>query len=85
MKILTIIFFLLVAGGCQNEQLVFTDEQREDVKKLVAMKGAARTEMFIKCMNLAAEMPRRSDDDVAEVVSECSRQSLYMTNYLGNR
>jgi hypothetical protein len=33
-------------------------------------------------MELAAKMPRQSDDDVADVVSQCSTQSWYMTNYM---
>ena len=38
--------------------------------------------MFKECMGLAAKMPRQSDDDVSDVVSECSSQAYYMTNYL---
>lgn len=45
-------------------------------------RGEARKAMFRECMELAAKMPRQSDDDVAGVVGECSAQSHYMTNYV---
>lgn len=48
----------------------------------LAKRGAARTVLFKECMELAAKMPRQADDDVADVVSQCSTQAYYMTAYL---
>lgn len=45
-------------------------------------RGEARAAMFEKCMELAAKMPRQADDDVSDIVSECSSASYYMTNYI---
>lgn len=45
-------------------------------------RGAARIALFKECMTLAAKMPRLADDNVAEIVSQCSNQAYYMTNHL---
>ena len=45
-------------------------------------RGEARTKLFRECMKLAAQMPRQSDDDVADIVSACGSQSWYMTNHI---
>ena len=45
-------------------------------------KGEARIELFKSCMGAAANIPRQSDDDVSDIVSECSSQSYYMTNWM---
>jgi hypothetical protein len=88
--ILTIRALLMAAlaatlTGCTNG--AFTPTEEASVAKLAqdarrGRRGAAREALFVKCMELAAKMPRQSDDDVADVVSECSAQSWYMTNYM---
>jgi hypothetical protein len=45
-------------------------------------RGEARITLFKECMELAAKMPRQSDDDVADVVSACASQAWYMTNHI---
>ena len=48
-------------------------------------RGEARIALFRECMQLAAAMPRQSDDDVSDVVKACSTQALYMTNHIGTK
>ena len=64
-----IICLVLVLTGCGPEPVSVE-------------RGDARRSLFIQCMELAAKMPRESDDDVADIVDACSSQSSYMTNYL---
>lgn len=45
-------------------------------------RAEARIALFKQCMDMAAKMPRQSDDDVSDVVQECSNQAYYMTNYI---
>lgn len=45
-------------------------------------RAEARIALFKQCMELAAKMPRQADDDVSDVVQECSNQAWYMTNYI---
>jgi len=47
---------------------------------IVAKRIAARHALFNECMELAAKMPRQADDDVSDIVEECSTQAYYMTN-----
>ena len=42
----------------------------------------ARIALFKECMDLAAKMERKADDDVADVVQQCSTQAFYMTNHI---
>lgn len=85
--ILTIKTLLIAAlaatlTGCTNGAFTPTEEASAAVLAQDARRGAAREALFVKCMELAAKMPRQSDDNVAEVVSECSTHSWYMTNYI---
>ncbi len=68
--------------GCTNG--AFTPTEESSAAKLAqdARRGAAREALFVKCMELAAKMPRQSDDNVAEVVNECSNQAYHMTNHI---
>lgn len=61
----------ILLSGCKVEYA--TDSQKT---------GDARIEIFKQCMNLAAKMPRQADDDVADVVKQCSQQSYAMTRYI---
>jgi len=45
-------------------------------------KGEARITLFKSCMEAAAGITRQSDDDVSDIVSECSSQSYYMTSWM---
>ena len=69
-------------AGCTNGAFTPTDEAAAAKLAQDARRGAAREALFVKCMELAAKMPRQSDDDVADVVQECSSQAWYMTNHV---
>lgn len=51
-------------------------------KPTPAARGDARIALFKECMQLAAKLERKADDDVADVVSQCSNQAYYMTNHI---
>lgn len=74
--------FTVGLGGCENGVVTLTDEARAMEKARVAKQGDARVALFRECMALAAKMPRQADDDVSDVVTECSRQAGYMTAYI---
>lgn len=42
--------------------------------------GELRHKLFVECMELSAKNVRKADDDVGDIVSECSSQSWYMAN-----
>ena len=69
-----IIYLCIGLVGCSSKP--------EDSSATIKLKGDARQVFFKECMELAAKMPRQSDDDVSDVVSECGLQSHYLTNYL---
>jgi uncharacterized lipoprotein len=72
-KMLAICLTVLLVAGCSEVSL--TERSSGDIKK-----GKLRHELFVECMNLAAKMPRQADDDVSDIVSECSNQAWYMAN-----
>lgn len=45
-------------------------------------RGEARIRIFTECMELAAKMPRQSDDDVAHIVDSCGDTAYYQSNTL---
>jgi hypothetical protein len=45
-------------------------------------RAEARIALFKECMEMAANIPRQSDDDVSDVVNACSTQAFYMTNHI---
>ena len=47
-------------------------------KQLRAHRAAVRIELFRECMAAAAKIERKADDDVSDIVSECSTQAAYM-------
>ena len=65
--VLSVVTAALILAGCTN------DAGRE------RRAGEVRRELFVECMELAAKMPRLSDDDVADIVGECGSQSYYMS------
>ena len=78
-----LIFALAAAlAGCTNE--AFTPTAESAARKLAqdSRRGAAREALFVRCMELAAKMPRQADDDVSDIVDACATQSFYMTNHI---
>jgi hypothetical protein len=67
-----LVLMLMVLAGCVKI------DSEDTIKK----RGDARVMLFRECMELAAKMPRQADDDVSDVVNECTQSSYYMTNYL---
>lgn len=49
-------------------------------KDMAADYGKKRHELFVECMELAAKMPRQQDDDVGDIVDECTDSSYYLAN-----
>lgn len=82
MKTLLMLVLALAISGCTNG--AFTPTAEAEAAKLAkdSRRGAAREVLFVKCMDLAAKMPRQADDDVADVVQECSTQAFYMTSHI---
>lgn len=69
---------LLLAPGCENGVLVLTEDDRAAVKLKAKERGDIRRALFVECMELAAKMPRQSDDDVSDIVQACGGQASYM-------
>lgn len=69
-------------AGCTNGEFTPTKESQVMAEQSKKIRGEARLKLFRECMELAAKMPRQADDDVADVVEECSSSSFYMTNYM---
>jgi len=72
-KILLVLLIIILFVGCYIEP-------ERDSKQT----GELRHKLFVERMELAAKMPRQSDDDVGDVVSECSSQAYYMANHMSN-
>ncbi len=81
-KWLMVLFTASLVIGCTNGEITLTAEAIAEVKAVTAKKGKARKELFIECMALAARMERQGDDDVSDIVDECTTASYYMTNYI---
>ena len=64
----------LLVAGCNIEK---------DRAKMKAT-GELRHNLFVECMNLAAKMPRKGDDDVSDIVDECDSTAYYMANHISN-
>ena len=83
MKILLIVILLSVAGcGIENGEIVTSDSQRSAIKAKTQKRGVARLALFKECLALASKITRQADDDVSDIVKECSTQAYYATNYI---
>ena len=80
-KLLIVIFSMLIVG-CEGDNIVLNEQQRENIKNATQKRGEARYKAFVHCMELAAAMPRESVDDVHKVVGACETSAYYMTNYI---
>ena len=60
---------LAVLAGCDK-----TDNE--------IMVGKLRHDLYVECMNLAAKITRQSDDDVSDIIGECSNEAYYMANQM---
>ena len=70
-----------MSAGCTNGAFTPTAKSAAEQRAKDQRRGEARKAAFVECMELAAKMPRQSDDDVAEIVEACGSQSYYLTNY----
>jgi len=82
MKITTLLLLALIMAGCENGQLVLSDEARQAEQDKVQKQGAVRRETFIQCMELAAMSGRQGDDDVSDIVESCSSYAKSLTYYV---
>jgi hypothetical protein len=78
-RLIALLAFAALLAACE---VTTTPEEAAAARARDAAQGAAREAMFVKCMELAAKMPRQADDDVADIVQECGAQSHYLTNYI---
>jgi len=76
MKHIVFAVFSFVLVGCSSP------EQDKESDATIKRRGDARNAVFVQCMELAAKMPRQADDDVSDIVEECSSASYYQTNYI---
>ena len=68
------IALVILVAGCET--------QKPDDLELVQYRATERIKLFKECMMLAAKIERKADDDVSDIVSECSQSAYYMTNGL---
>lgn len=71
MKILFMTIILALLVGCSSQ----TESPQEKIAR-----GKLRHSLFVECMELASKNTRKADDDVSDIISECSTQSLCMAN-----
>lgn len=73
---------ILLVSGCENGELVLSEEDRNEIKQNTILVGQYRHKLFVECMELSSKMPRLADDDVSDIVDECSTQAYSMSEYL---
>jgi hypothetical protein len=66
----------------ENGEIVTSDAQRAKIISRTQKRGEARLTLFKECLVLASKITRQADDDVSDIVKECSSQAYYATNYL---
>lgn len=71
----------LLLTGCQDGALVLTEEARAKVKKQTQVRGDTRLQLFKECMQFAAQIPRKGDDDVSDIIDSCSSESRNMASH----
>lgn len=67
------VLIALLLVGCTEKTV---DDGRD------TRRGEARLAVFSQCMELAAKNGRKGDDDVSDIVIECTQSSYFMTNYI---
>ncbi len=83
MRIIFCAILIMIISGCTADGRGFCLGDSCDVRNAVLKERAlVRVELFRECMNLAALNPRKGDDDVSDLISECGTQSHYMANGL---
>lgn len=75
-------FTALLISGCENGQLVFSGEERQEAKDGALAQATKRHELFVQCLELAAKIERKGDDDVSDIIHECGNQAKYLANHL---
>jgi hypothetical protein len=73
--ILAVLMFVCLIG-CEKSPII---EDKKDIQR-----GELRHKFFVECMELAAKLPRQSDDDVHKIINSCSDQAWYMANQMSN-
>lgn len=72
-RVAYVLIALLFLAGCSDSA---------ETKAALAKRIDARIGLFKECMILASRLQRQANDDVAEVVENCSNQAYYMTNQI---
>ena len=72
---------VMLIVGCENGQILMSAKDREKIKASKIATATKRHELFVECLELAAKIIRKGDDDVSDIVDECGTQSLYMANH----
>ncbi len=79
---LILLIAIAALAGCENGNFTPTDAGRAREKARVQKRGDARMALFKECLTLAAKITRQADDDVSDIVKECSTQAYYATHYI---
>lgn len=69
----TVLLFLLIV-------LLFSSCSLNDDQ--VLKRGEVSRELFRECMKLAAKNTRQADDDIVDIISECSLHTRYLVNQM---
>jgi len=68
MKTILFAVLVLIITGCDNTTNRALEKEKAD----------NRYRFFNECLELAAKIERKGDDDVSDIISECSSQAYYM-------
>jgi hypothetical protein len=75
MNKLVVLLILLLIQGCDMKS-------NEEMDVLSKERGELRNQLFKECMELAAKIERKGDDDVSDIVSKCDSVSYYHSNQI---
>lgn len=77
MKILIIVLMLYATTGCViGEEAAKVEQEKRNAT------GKVRHQLFKECMELAAKIERKGDDDVSDIIDECDSVAYYTANHL---